>query len=99
MRAMALLSTLSEPEMLAQDFSAEQILFRLFHEDGVRIWDAQELTGECACPPRKFHDLLARLPRAEVEDCKVDDVVSVTCEFCGKTEIFDDAALDALYQA
>ncbi len=99
MRAMALMSTLGREEMLDPDLSAERTLFQLFHEDGVRVWDAEAVTGDCACPPQKFHDLLARLPRSELEDCKVDGVVSVTCEFCGKTEHFDDAALDALFRS
>lgn len=97
MRAMALLATLSREEMLSPDVTAEKTLFQLFHEDGVRIWDPTPLFGDCACPETKFRDLLARLPRAELDDCKEDGVVSVTCEFCGKTERFDDAALDSLF--
>lgn len=99
MRAMALLATLDDSELLGGRISAEEALFRLFHEDGVRVWDASAVSGECACPEDKFRDLLARLPQSEVEDCKVDGVVSVTCEFCGKTERFDDAALSELFQA
>jgi len=99
MRAMALLATLGREELLAPDSTAEAVLFRLFHEDGVRVWEPSSVTGECACPPEKFRDLLGRLPRSELEDCKVDGVISVTCEFCGKTEIFDDAALDGIFDA
>jgi molecular chaperone Hsp33 len=97
MRAMALLATATSDEMLAESSTPEDLLFKLFHEDGIRIFDPSSITGECACPPNKFHDLLARLPRSEVEDCKVDGVIDVTCEFCGKTEHFDDAAIEALF--
>lgn len=97
MRALALLATLDREELLASELSTERLLFSLFHEDGVRVWAPRRLIGECACPPQKFQDLLARLPRGELEDCKVDGVVSVTCEFCGKTEHFDDAALDQIF--
>jgi len=99
MRAIALLATLGAEEMLSPDLPAEQLLYRLFHEDGVRVWDATPLSGKCGCPTNKFQDLLQRLPQTEVEDCKVDGVVSVTCEFCGKTEHFDDAALKQLFAA
>jgi len=34
-----------------------------------------------------------------VDECKIDGVVSITCEFCGKTEVFDDAALDKIFSA
>ena len=97
MRAIALLATATSEEMLAQSEAPEDLLFKLFHEDGVRIFEPSAISGDCECPPNKFHDLLARLPRSEVEDCKVDGVIDVTCEFCGKTERFDDAALDALF--
>lgn len=99
MRAIALLATLGADEMLSDDLPADRLLYRLFHEDGVRIWDPLPLSGQCGCPDDKFQDLLQRLPRDEVEDCKVDGVVSVTCEFCGKTERFDDAAIEKLFQA
>ena len=97
MRAMALMSTLKDNEMTAENLSPEKLLFQLFHEDGVRIWEPTSITGECVCPPKKFHELLGRLPRQEVNECKVDGIVSVTCEFCGKTESFDDAALDKIF--
>lgn len=97
MRAIALLATATSEEMLAESNTPEDLLFKLFHEDGIRVFDPSAIIGECLCPPNKFHDLLARLPRSEVEDCKVDGVIDVTCEFCGKTEQFDDAAIDALF--
>ncbi len=99
MRAIALLATLAQDELLAATDPPERLLYQLFHEDGVRIWEPTRLLGDCACAPNKFHDLLARLPRSEVEDCKVDGLVSVTCEFCGKTEHFDDTALAAIFEA
>lgn len=99
MRAIALLATLGQDELLSTDIPADALLYRLFHEDGVRVWTPTRLTGHCACPADKFEDLLGRLPQTEVEDCKVDGVVSVTCEFCGKTERFDDAALEKLFAA
>jgi len=98
MRAIAMLSSLRREELLGLDDAApETVLFRLFHEDGVRVWPPSEVSGECGCPPEKFGSLLARLPRDELEDCKIDGVISVTCEFCGKTEHFDDAALDRIF--
>lgn len=97
MRAMALLATVREGEMLNDEDAPERLLFSLFHEDGVRVFEPEAITGDCACAPRKFHDLLASLPRTELEDCKVDGVIDIVCEFCGKTEQFDDAALDALF--
>jgi len=98
-RAIALMSTLKNSELTEDNFSPEKVLFQLFHEDGVRIWEPTSITGNCACPPKKFQELLVGLPRQEVDECKIDGVVSITCEFCGKTEVFDDAALDKIFSA
>jgi molecular chaperone Hsp33 len=44
-------------------------------------------------------NVLRSLPRHEIETMKIDGRVIVTCQFCHRTESFDDQALDALYAA
>jgi molecular chaperone Hsp33 len=41
--------------------------------------------------------MLRALPRAEIEDLAVDGVVTVTCEFCNRSYLFDEPALRELY--
>lgn len=95
-RALILLGSATVEEMIDPDLPAEHLLFRLFHEDGVRVYDKWALADRCRCKLDRIEDVLRQFGRERVEDFKVDGVVTVTCEFCTSTRVFDDAALDAL---
>ncbi|AWK86230.1 Hsp33 family molecular chaperone [Azospirillum thermophilum] len=99
-RAMALLSSTRGEELLDPDLPAERLLFRLFHEDGVRVWDPSALRFGCRCSRERVSTMLAGLPRDEVEELKVEDGrVEVTCQFCSTAYHFDDRDLDRVYEA
>ena len=97
-RAMVLLSTTTGEELLASDLAASDLLFRLFHEDGVRVWQPKALRFGCRCSRERVSDMLSRLPREEVQSLKIDDGrVEVVCQFCSTAYHFDDADLDRVY--
>ncbi|WP_292261257.1 Hsp33 family molecular chaperone [Brevundimonas sp.] len=85
-RSRALFQTLADDEIVDPTISPETLLFRLFHEDGVRLEDARVLRAECRCSPERIVSTLKAFPaedRAEmVED---DGKIRVTCEYCSKT--------------
>lgn len=95
-RAMILMGSATAAEMTDADLPAENLLFRLFHEDGVRVYDRRWLEDRCRCRLDRIEDVLRQFGRERVEEFKVDGVVTVTCEFCTSTRVFDDAALDAM---
>jgi molecular chaperone Hsp33 len=92
-RAAMLLGTATEKEILDPDLSPEQLLYRLFHEDGVRVFQSRALTDECECGREKFASVLSILEPDEIEDLKIDGKVEVTCQFCSRTERFGDDEL------
>lgn len=92
-RAAMLMGTATEREILDPNLSAEMLLYRLFHEDEVRVFDSRGLTDECGCPREKFAMALRVLEPGEVEELKVDGKVEVTCQFCSRKERFDDAEI------
>ena len=96
-RAAILLASATDEEMLSDEISAEQMLLRLFHEDGVRVYDKRPLESGCRCKIDRVENVLRQFGREEVEGFKVDGVVRVTCEFCTTERVFDDAALEVLY--
>jgi molecular chaperone Hsp33 len=96
-RAMVLMGTCTDPEMLDPNLPANDLLFRLFHEDGVRVWAPTNLNASCRCSRDRVATVLASLPRDEIADLKVNGNVEVTCEFCNSTYTFDDAQLDHIY--
>ena len=96
-RAMILLGSATDAELLDPDLAANGLLFRLFHEDGVRVFAPVGLRAACRCSRQRVADMLASLPRTEVEAMKEDGAVAVQCEFCNNTYQFDDDQLEAVY--
>lgn len=99
--SVALMGTISQEELLRGGLPPHDLLYRLFHEVGVRAYRPKPLVDKCRCSRDRVSSTLASLPRAEIEDCKEDDSgeVVVTCEFCSTDYRYDDRALAALYEA
>ncbi len=98
-RAVILMDSVTGEELLDRDLAPADLLFRLFHEDGVRIFNQQELTFGCRCSRARAARILGSLPRAEIETLFVDGRITVTCQFCNTTEAFDPDEIAALYDA
>jgi molecular chaperone Hsp33 len=98
-RSFVLMSSATRDELLDPSLAPRDLLFRLFHEDGVWVYDSLALGFSCRCSRERIEAMLQALPRDEVETMKQDGRVEVACEFCGRTEIFDDAAIEALHAA
>lgn len=98
-RAMVLMASATSGELLDPNLRANDLLFRLFHEDGVRVWPPSHLRFGCRCSRGRVVDMLSSLPRAEVESMKVEgrDEVEVVCQFCSTAYRFDEAELDKVY--
>jgi len=96
-RAMMLMGTCSMEELTDTMLMPNDILYRLFHEEGVRIYDPQAFRHECRCSETRVTEMLRALPRTEIEALAVDGLVTVTCAFCNKTYRFDEEQRDKLY--
>ena len=95
-RALILMGSATADEMTDAALSAEDLLYRLFHEDGARVYEKRPLADQCRCKLDRVEEVLRQFGRDRVEEFKVDGVVTVTCEFCTSERVFDDAALDAM---
>lgn len=82
-RTRALFFTLGDDELIDPTISAETLLFRLFHEDGVRLEGAKALTAVCRCSKERLVAVMQSFPpedrAAMVED---DGMIHATCEYC-----------------
>jgi molecular chaperone Hsp33 len=96
-RAMMLMGTCKPEELTDANLSPYDLLFRLFHEEGVRVYEPHPFRHQCRCSEVRVTNMLKALPRAEVETLAVDGVVTVTCEFCNKSYPFDEKQREALY--
>jgi molecular chaperone Hsp33 len=91
------MGTATVGELLDADLAPNDFLFRLFHEDGVRVYARQDLKSQCRCSRERVTSVLRMLPKEDVEELKVDDEIVVTCEFCNRHYPFSDAELAELY--
>jgi len=98
-RAIVLMGSCRSGELLDRELHPNDLLYRLFNEDGVRVFDPTALEMRCRCSRDRVENVLRSFPRAEIETMKIGDDVVVTCEFCNTNYRFDPAAIDALYAA
>jgi molecular chaperone Hsp33 len=82
-RSRALFHTLADDELLDPAITPETLLFRLFHEDGVRLEDARALVAQCRCSRERIAGVLTSFDPAERADMvEADGKIRVTCEYC-----------------
>jgi molecular chaperone Hsp33 len=97
-RTMLLLGTATDPELLDPGLPADTLLYRLFHEEGVRVFAPQDLRFGCRCTRERVEKLLRSFPDAEVAEMRQDDgLLVVTCQFCNAGFRFDEAQLARLH--
>lgn len=89
---LALLSTVEPTELIDPTVGAERLLFRLFHEHGVRVFDAVEVADQCSCSQDKIHGILSGFTAEEIRESTEDGRIRVACEFCSTAYDFDPAA-------
>ncbi len=87
----ALLATIEPTELIDPTVGAERLLYRLFHEHGVRAFDGVRVTDQCSCSRQKIKAILDGFTAEEIRDSTEDGRISVACEFCSTTYDFDPA--------
>lgn len=98
-RAAMHLSTCSDGELLSPVLHSADILYRLFHEDGVRVYSPTHVRFKCRCARGRVVDILRTIPQGELDDiCSKEGKVSITCEFCSETYAFDEIQLKDVYK-
>jgi molecular chaperone Hsp33 len=94
-RAKAMLDTVADDELADPDVSPERLLFRLYHETGVRVFTPIALEERCTCSAERIERMLAdNFTREEREDMAVDGEIEVVCEFCSAAYHFKPHEFD-----
>jgi molecular chaperone Hsp33 len=96
-QAMVLMATLTPAELLDPGLDDHELLYRLFHQDGVRVFDPDTVRAGCRCSRDRVAGVLRSLGRDEVEASLRDGMVEVTCEFCGTGYRFDGDQVAGLF--
>ncbi len=95
-RTLAFMASSTPDELLDAQLAPNDLLYRLFHEDGVRVFATADLRPGCRCSRQRVERVLRSLPDDELEAFKIDGVISVTCEFCSASYGFTDGEVAAL---
>lgn len=94
-----LASTIKEKELFG--LTAEELLYRLFHEETVEIYPAQQTEFKCGCSRERSGAAIILLPDDEIAEMLAEKqgVIDIQCECCGTQYFFDQNAIDKLKNA
>jgi molecular chaperone Hsp33 len=84
----SLFGTIEDLELIDPELSGERLLFRLFHERGVRVFPTQEVRARCSCSRDAVAGMLSSFTHEDRASMVENDKVVVTCEFCSSVYEF-----------
>ncbi|MCX7074048.1 MAG: Hsp33 family molecular chaperone HslO [Methylococcales bacterium] len=85
-----LANTVTAQEMF--DLDCHELLYRLFHEEDVRLFNSEKVEFQCSCSRRLIEKTLQAMGRIELDSILAErDIIEVTCEFCGESHHFNDS--------
>jgi len=91
----SLIATVDDLELLDPALSSERLAYRLFHERGVRVFRAAPVEAHCSCSRDGVENMLRSLSQEDRADMVEDGRITVTCEFCSSTYVFQPSEIVA----
>jgi molecular chaperone Hsp33 len=92
--ARSLFDTITDLELADPDLSSGRLLYRLFHEQGVRLESPRALADKCTCSEEKLATTLRAMPRDEILSlADADGMIAADCQFCGRLYRFEASGL------
>jgi molecular chaperone Hsp33 len=89
----ALVDTVEDVELLDPALSTERLVYRLFHERGVRVFRDTDIAAKCSCSRDSVASMLRSFSQDDRDHMVENGVITVTCEFCNSTYVFEPAAV------
>lgn len=96
-RAVVLTSSATREELLDPALESSSLLYRLYHEDGVRLFRVRDIRHACRCSRDRVAATLSSFPRDEIDSMIEGGRITVTCEFCKSDYVFERDDIVALY--
>ena len=87
-RTTTLLNSATSVELLDPSLPPVDMLYRLFNEDGVRVFEPRPVQDVCRCSDERMLNALTALSDDEIDDVLTEGAVVMTCEFCNTTRSF-----------
>ncbi|MFQ1023006.1 Hsp33 family molecular chaperone HslO [Avibacterium paragallinarum] len=94
-----LTATVKDEEIFG--LTAEEMLYRLYHEETVEIYPAQQVSFFCGCSPERSGGALLLLPEVEIDEILAEHngCIDMQCECCGTHYFFNKEAIEKLRNA
>jgi molecular chaperone Hsp33 len=93
-RANLLLDTVEEMELIGPTVQPTELLVRLFHEEGPRVFDAQPVRFGCSCSADRVRSTMSIYSAKDIRHMTTDEgIVTADCQFCGAHYEFDPETL------
>lgn len=94
--AQALVGTIEDHELVDPHVSSERLLYRLFHERGVRVFEPQPIREACRCSRERIMAMMRNFSAQDRRDMVGEDGrIGITCEFCSRHYELDPAEVEA----
>jgi molecular chaperone Hsp33 len=87
----SLIGTVEDVELVDPSLSSEQLVYRLFHERGVRVFKSLDVVSQCSCSRDNVEAMLKNFSQDDRDHMVENGKISVTCEFCSSSYLFDPA--------
>jgi molecular chaperone Hsp33 len=88
-RCMVFMESCKEEELLDPKLPPNELLTRLFHEEGVRVFEPKAIIKECRCSEERVETVLSMMGPDDREYMEDDGKISMKCEFCSHEYVFD----------
>ncbi|QPC86734.1 Hsp33 family molecular chaperone [Mesorhizobium sp. NBSH29] len=93
---LALLGSIEPSELIDPTVGTERLLYRLFHQHGVRVHEGVRVLDECSCSRDKIKGILEGFSAEEIVASTEDGDIKVECEFCSQAYVFAPSEFEAV---
>jgi molecular chaperone Hsp33 len=90
----SLFATVEDVELIDPAVSAERLVYRLFHERGVRVFRSAPLVAQCSCSRINVANMLRSFSQDDRDHMIENGVITVTCEFCNASYVFEPVEIE-----
>lgn len=95
-RASILFGTVKDEELIDPELPADRVLYRLFHEERVRMEDPTSLDDRCTCNEERLTALMRTFPKEELQELiEPDGHLHARCQFCAREYLIEPKAVGA----
>ncbi|MDR9826365.1 Hsp33 family molecular chaperone HslO [Vibrio sp. FNV 38] len=91
-----LTNTVKDEELFSLE--AQDLLYRLYNQEQVRLFDPQPVEFFCGCSRERSGGAIITINRAEIDDIlATEGSISLHCDYCGTNYAFDSAQVTELF--